>query len=222
MNTILSKEKLKKLIEADDMRIKLIVLVMISSGIKISSLNKLKWKHVLPIKDKSGNLLGAKLLVYLNNKEYYTFISPEAYQELFHWINFRKSYGEKITEESYIIRNMWKMIGTNPDHNIQSAVNPKQLKSKSVSTIIRYAFHKHHILLRKASLRSESISDIFRSFFKAICEQAGMRYENIEFLIGNQKKISNTYYKPTEQEIFNDYLKAVDLLTINNYLISKN
>ena len=100
MNTTLSKEKLKKLTEVEDMRIKPIVFVLASSGIRINSLNKLKWKHVVPIKDKSGIILAAKLLVYSNKKEYYTFITPEAYAELNNWIEFRKSYGEKITGES--------------------------------------------------------------------------------------------------------------------------
>ena len=28
--------------------------------------------------------------------------------------------------------------------------------------------------------------------------------------------LSGSYYKPTEKEVLEDYLKAVDLLTINN------
>ena len=113
---------------------------------------------------------------------------------------------------------MWKTVGTNPDESIQSAINPKQLESKSISRNIRGALYKQQILLPKESVKSEDLSNTFRSFFKAICKQAGMSYQNIELLTGNNKGISDSYYKPTEQEIFEDYLKAVDLLTINKDL----
>jgi hypothetical protein len=42
-----------------------------------------------------------------------------------------------------------------------------------------------------------------------------MRPANIELLMGHNIGISKSYYKPTEKEILEDYLKAADLLTIN-------
>lgn len=34
-------------------------------------------------------------------------------------------------------------------------------------------------------------------------------------LLGHKIGLASCYYKPTEQEMLNEYLKAVDLLTIN-------
>jgi hypothetical protein len=42
-----------------------------------------------------------------------------------------------------------------------------------------------------------------------------MRPTNIELLMGHNIGISKSYYKPTENEMLDDYLKAADLLTIS-------
>ena len=43
-----------------------------------------------------------------------------------------------------------------------------------------------------------------------------MKSLNVEILMGHDIGISKTYYKPSEQELLQDYVKAVDLLTIHN------
>ena len=37
-----------------------------------------------------------------------------------------------------------------------------------------------------------------------------MKPINVEILLGHNIGLSGAYYKPTEKEILNDYLKAVD------------
>ena len=43
-----------------------------------------------------------------------------------------------------------------------------------------------------------------------------MRPINVEITMGHDIGVSASYYKPTEKEVLEDYLKAVDLLTINS------
>jgi hypothetical protein len=43
-----------------------------------------------------------------------------------------------------------------------------------------------------------------------------MRPINVELTMGHDIGISKSYYKPTEREILEDYLKAVEMLTINH------
>jgi hypothetical protein len=43
-----------------------------------------------------------------------------------------------------------------------------------------------------------------------------MKPINIELTMGHDIGVSASYYKPTEREVLEDYLKAVDLLTINS------
>ena len=42
-----------------------------------------------------------------------------------------------------------------------------------------------------------------------------MKPANVEVLMGHSIGISDSYYRPSDKDILDDYLKAVDLLTIN-------
>jgi hypothetical protein len=57
-------EELKKLIGYPDRRIKPIVCLMVSSGIRIGCFDTLRWKDISPIQNKSGDVVAAKLIVY--------------------------------------------------------------------------------------------------------------------------------------------------------------
>jgi hypothetical protein len=48
------------------------------------------------------------------------------------------------------------------------------------------------------------------------CEIAGMKPINIEKLMGHSVVISDSYYRATEKELLDDYLKAVPILTIGS------
>ena len=60
----------------------------------------------------------------------------------------------------------------------------------------------------------EKLAHGFRKFYKTRTEQV-MRPINVEITMGHNIGISASYYKPTEQEVLEDYLRAVDLLTIS-------
>jgi hypothetical protein len=55
----------------------------------------------------------------------------------------------------------------------------------------------------------------YRKWFKTRCEIAGMKPINIEKLLSHSIGISNSYYRPTENELLEDYLKVSDLLLID-------
>jgi integrase len=75
-----SVEEIKRLMEYPDIRIKAIVSVMISSGIRSGSWDYMKWKDITPI-SKNGVVVAAKLNAFnTKTKRFYlTFISSEAF-----------------------------------------------------------------------------------------------------------------------------------------------
>jgi hypothetical protein len=43
-----------------------------------------------------------------------------------------------------------------------------------------------------------------------------MKPINVEILMGHSTGISDSYFRPTENELLDDYIQVVDLLTVNN------
>lgn len=209
--------EIQKLLNYADVRIKPIVLLMVSSGIRIGAWDYLKWKHIIPIEDEHG-ILAAKVTVYGGQPDqYFTFISSESFNALKSWIDYRISYGEKITGESWVMRDLWKTTNINSGSRSGSAKYPLQLKNEAIRTILCRALINQNIRteLKGDQKRHEfKVANGFRKFFKTQCEKL-MRPANIELLMGHDLGISQSYYKPTEKDLLEDYLRVVDLLTLN-------
>src|SRR5690606_16894091 len=85
-------DEIRKLVEYPDRRMKAIISVMISSGIRLGAWDYLKLEDVIPMLDEKGDVVAAKLIVYSGEpEEYFTFISQESYNFLNEWIEFRRS-----------------------------------------------------------------------------------------------------------------------------------
>ncbi len=212
-------DEIKKLLEYPDRRIKPIVLMMMSFGIRVGAFDYLKWKHIVPLKDEVGKIIAAKMVVYPGDREeYFTFITSEAYNALKEWIDFWLSFGEKINGESWVMRDIWQT--TNVDYGAKwgLATIPKRLHSSAIKRMINRALWEQGIRhpLQNGVRRHEfKTVHGFRKFFKTHCEQV-MKSINVEILMGYTIGVSDSYYKPAEREILEDYLKAITVLNVNN------
>jgi hypothetical protein len=210
-------EEIRKIIEYPDRRIKSIVLIMASSGIRLGAWDYLRWKHIIPI-TREGKIVAAKIRVYQGDpEEYFSFITPEAYFELEKWLLYRGECGEKITEESWILRNIWdRNKGSRRTPGI--IIQPRKLQSQGVKRLMETSLWTQGLRhkLENGTRRHEFQTDHgLRKWFKTRCELAGMMPINIEILMGHSVGISDSYYRATESELLEDYLKAIDSLTIN-------
>ena len=221
-------EEIQRLVEYPDRRIKPIVYTMASSGIRIGAWEYLKWKHIKPLdrdgqpvdKDMSGSgetlqIAAAKISVYGGQEEeYFSFITPEAFNALKDWMAFRKAAGEDISSESPLMRDIFPF-----KYGKSTAQNPRRLLTESVWKIIESGLKEQGIRqpLTNGARRYEfQGAHGFRKYFKTRAEQAGMRPFNVETLMDHSLGISDHYGRPTEYDLFIDYLKAVDCLTIGN------
>ena len=128
--------EIKRIIEYPDRRIKPIVFMMASSGIRLGAWSYLKWGHVSPV-EKDGEIVAGRLRVYAEEEdEYFTFISLEAWNELSKWIKYRQDSGEEITSDSWLMRNLWNV--TTPNGTGLASV-PKQLKPDGIKRLMERA-----------------------------------------------------------------------------------
>lgn len=211
-------EEIHKIIDYPDRRIKPIVYTMASSGIRVGAWDHLKWNHVCPI-FRDDKLVAAKVNVYASeDDEYITFITPEAYLSLESWMKYRSASGEHVTKSSWVMRDLWNAARL-PKKEEKGKINdPIKLQSIGVKRLVERALWAQGVrtTLERGKKRHEFQTDHgFRKWYKTQCEMAGMKSINIEKLMGHSLGLSNSYYRATSDEILEDYLKAIPLLTIS-------
>jgi hypothetical protein len=212
-------DEIQKIITYPDWRIRAIVCTMSSSGIRLGAWDYLKWEHITPIM-KESNVVAAKILVYAGDQEQYlSFLTPEAFSELRKWMDFRKESGEQITGKSWVMRDLWNTRVSSRRRGAAGIANmPVRLKSSGLKRLMEDALWSQGLRkrLEPGKRRHEFQADHgYRKWFKTQCELAGMKSINIEILMGHSIGISDSYYRISEIDLLEDYLKAIDHLTIN-------
>lgn len=202
-------EEIRLILNRSDLRVQAILLTMISSGIRLGAWNYLNWGHIEPVY-KVRKLVAAKLRVYAEEpEEYLAFMTPEAYTKLEEYIRYREQCGEKVTPRSPVVRDKW--IAPSRGGNAGKIGLPQRLESEGVKRLIDDTFWR--LGIRKERRRRHEFSiHSFRKYFKTRAEQV-MKPINVETLMGHSTGISDSYYRPTEGDLLEDYLKAVPLLT---------
>jgi hypothetical protein len=178
----------------------------------------LRWKHISQI-FRDGKLLAAIINIYADeNDAYFTFITPEAYFSLESWMQYRRTSGEHVARDSWVMRDLWNAAKI-PKKEEKGKINdPNKLQSIGVKRLVERALWAQGVrtMLEGGKKRHEFQTDHgFRKWYKTQCEMAGMKSVNIEKLMGHSLGLSNSYYHATSDEILNDYLKAVAMLMIS-------
>lgn len=207
-------EEIKKILSYPDRRIKPAVLIMLSSGARVGMFDYLKYGDIVPIKNELDEVIAAKIKIYAGCKEeYQSFISPEAYEAVDQYVSFRKDHGENVTSNSPVLRDLFK-----PDHLGRGSVNaPKPFRSDLVRHLVDDA-------LRASGIRSKGLEpgkrryDFqpdhgFRKFFNTVCDRH-MKTLYVEFLLGHDTGLKESYNRAQEDELLHEYLKAVPELTV--------
>lgn len=89
---------------AQDQRVKVMILLMCSTGIRVGTFLSLRIRNLIPI-DRYGIY---QVVVYENtSSQHYTFCSQECRKEIDNYIEFRKRNGETIRPESPLIREQF-------------------------------------------------------------------------------------------------------------------
>lgn len=199
-----TKDEIKKLLSVADPRDRCIILLMASSGIRVGAIQTLKVKSVKRL-DEIGIVT-----VYPESKDsvYAALVTPEFLTSLDEYLKYRKSQGEKITTESWLIRDKFATFSKKTNKPIPPTV-------KSINKQMRF-------LVRKAGLPFEDLQPdhSLRKFFNTALMNSDVAYTFKELLMGHSMKLDNVYYdkenEKSQQKILLEYMKAIDALTIND------
>lgn len=230
-------EEIKKLLDYPDRRIKPIVLIMVSSGMRVGGFEGLKWKHIKPVTDEeTGKVIAAQLYVAKNKggRPYNTFITAECYDEIVKYIDWRKMWGEKITPESWVIRDDFKTADTkrsnssssgssSPEHSTRGGLvrrveTPRQLTVRGINRLMVKALYAQG--LRETLEEGQKRHDVrtchgYRKYFFSTATREGIHGLTLEMFMGHKLPESiPSYMKPTPEQFKNEYLKAETALTI--------
>jgi integrase len=196
-------EEIQKILEFSDQRIRTAFLILCSTGVRYGALPSLKVGDLERIQDLY------KMTVYSGEKEQYTtFMTPEASKELDAYLDYRKRKGENITSDSYLIV---KRSGF-------STIQGEPFKGYSLRSVLQDTIEKTGIkqIGSKWKRKETPLLHAFRKRFATVCASSGVDAEIRERLLGHDIGLALRYVKPTEQEMLNQYYKAIPALTISN------
>jgi integrase len=204
-------EEIRKVLDVSDLRMKIMILLMVSSGMRIGALPSLRIRNLEKIDSDSIY----KITVYAgSNASYYTFCTPECSSFIDAYLEYRTQNGEKLDNDSFLIRDQFDISDL------------EQIRNKSKGITINTMESIVGIILLKAGLRTlDHISKSkrkevakchgFRKFFTTQAVNSKVNPEIREMLLGHKIGLTGSYYRPTEQEMYEEYQKAIDNLTIN-------
>jgi hypothetical protein len=137
-------------------------------------------------------------------------------------MDFRELHGEKITGESWLMRDQWQKIDKDHGHRIGLAGRPKKFDAEGIRRLIYDAWKVQGVITIHDSNSEEKhhpfkSSHGFRKFFETQCERV-IKSEDVEIIMGHgasKRGLKANYYRPKEEYLLEQYLNASDLLTIN-------
>jgi len=214
-------EEIRTMLESADTRTKCVILMCSSSGIRVGAFDGMTWGDLSPIYQKHGDgektMVAARLTVYKGEREeYVTFVTPECYHSLEQYKRSRELIGEKITPRSPLVRDSWDNHKYRKDKRKEPKI-ARPLASKTIANTMGEFLKK--INLRETNSGIHEFKQIhgFRKFFKTNTERA-CKTIDVEKLMGH----AENYYKPSQDYLLAEYVKAISYLTISETLDLKD
>jgi integrase len=201
---------------ATNLRTRAIILLLASSGIRIGAAHILRLRH---LKKESEGLY--QITVYPGSREeYLTFCTPEAASAIDSYLDLRTRAGEVLSPDSPLFRTDFDASDhVQARHNVKRLKGPQSLTSSMRRILQQQTNISPHVTLLEGQKSGSVVKEIkmfhgFRKFTNTMMIQSDMKVAAKEMLLGHSIGLDDRYYRPTPQQLLDEYLKAVDLLTI--------
>jgi integrase len=216
-------EEIQKLLEIADERMRVVILLLASTGMRIGAIPDLRLGNIEQVSTESGSDLPIhKITGYENtNDEYITFTTPECTTAIHNYLKMRERYGERLTKDCFLIR---EQFNTRDPFAISKCkrVKANTLTRKLIDLAERSGIRQKEVLeagKNIAAIRKDvPICHGFRKFFSSQLVEAepNVKPELRWRLEGHGLKANDAaYVKASEKRLQREYEKGIDNLTID-------
>jgi integrase len=224
-----TREQIKTLLDKTEQRNRAIILLLSSSGIRVGAISDLKIKDLTPI-DKY-NIYQIQVYKRSSKKsKYITFCTPECRKEIDAYLEYRKRYGERITENSPLFR-----LTFNREDQFKTANEVKSISTIGIKNMINELLNVSGVRTSKKMLEGQGppqkqynfnrhthLMEVhgFRKFFDTTCiTSAGMNSLYTEMLMGHDVGLKGRYTKLTPEELLEGNDKNLGYASAMEHLI---
>jgi integrase len=202
--------EIEQILKKCDIRARVAVLLMLSSGLRIGGLHELQIGDIKKI-DEFGLYM---IWVYNRSRKhrYYTFCSRECTAAIDEYLSYRQKFGDPLKSTSPLIRDKFSV------DNPFTAQAPRLLSLRSISLLFEEVLKHAKInpIIPGQKKRAVATSHGFRKFFVTQCDKSGMSFTTREYLSGHRlPNLDPSYIRTTEEDRLAEYVKSIDLLTID-------
>jgi integrase len=202
-------QDISKVLQLSPLRLKVAILIYASTGMRKGALVSLKLRHL----KKTDNFY--KFTIYEGEKEqYYTFCTPETASLIDEYLDYRRRSGEKLTDDSPLIREEFDIYDLEQIKKRSRAISSNTIGNTLLVYLLKTGLRD---INRESQFTRKPIPLLhgFRKFFTTQLVNSKVNPEIREMLLGHKIGLASAYYRPTEDEMLEEYMKAVNNLTIN-------
>ncbi len=209
---------------AQDIRVKIVISLLSSSGLRHGALPILKLRDLEKI--EKYNIY--KITAYRKSKKfkYNTFCTPECTTLIDSYLSYRKKQGEQLKGNSPLIREQFNTIDklkvNNPRHltliTFRFLINDVLTKYTNLRKKLKFDYENN----RKIGKNSTMLTHAFRKYFSVECAKAGVYPDFIELMLGHKLAGVRSHYMKFDINTLLEgtaeckgYVAAINDLTIN-------
>jgi hypothetical protein len=209
---------------------RMIILLLSSTGCRVGALPSVNLSN-LTFKPEPEYELYKIVFYESSNSEYYTFTTRECASAINNYLTFRSRQGEKLSFDQNLNRwmpNDTPLIRLTFDINdTLEARNPKRIRLEGLRT----ALHHHMVRCGLRQTEHPTEGDTTRRVRKEVALTNGFRkhvistfidcrlnHEIRELIADHATGLDANYFRPSEDQVLQEYLKAESMLTIDSAL----
>jgi integrase len=207
--------EVQKLLSHSSVRNRAIILLMSSAGLRIGALPILRIRDLEP--NDQYNIFRISAYAKSKKSSYTTWCTPECRHHLEIYLDHRKRWGERLTDDSPLFRT---------DYNPQAVDRVvKPISTNRIRNVVAVGLRNcglRTVPLEGSAQRTNIMANHgFRKFFETNAFKAGMDHMYLRRLLGQKSGLEDAYLKLSEEDLLEGdnkhvgYIGIIDQLTID-------